>query len=93
MTKKKSPLDSIGQLTLTGQDYSHLVPNHTDLTLFIEFKKKGLEREEISKVKAFEKKEGKLYVVNKYSDYRYIYEIKEVKKVFVVFEPNIEGEA
>lgn len=94
--KKNNSLDTIPQLALTGEDYSHIVPDHTKLSLFVQWKKGGLPREELDNVLGFEKKGKELFVYSKSSNSRYIYQLKEVKKVYVVFEPNneviIEGE-
>ena len=50
-----------------------------------EWKDRSKARDEISNVKAFEKKDGELLIVNRMNDkIRYRYDLKELKKVFLV---------
>ncbi len=85
MSKKKKAYDTIPQLKLKGEDYSHSVPNDFSLSLFVEWKNKELDRDEISNVKSFEKKDGELIVINRANEnIRYRYLLKEIKRVFVV---------
>ena len=87
MSKKKKAYDTIPQLKLKGEDYSHNVPEQYSLSLFVEWRNKNLDRDEISNVKFFEKKDGELLVVNRANDtIRYRYLLKEIKRVFVVLE-------
>lgn len=83
---KPSNFDTIPQLNIKGQDFSHIVPEDYSLTLFIEFKKGGVPRDEIQGVRAFEKEGKEFRVVNKHTNYKYIYNLKEVKKVYVLFD-------
>ena len=83
--KKKDSLESIPQLSLKGEDYGHIVPEHINIDMFLEFKDRSKARDEISNVKAFEKKDGELLIVNRMNDtIRYRYNLKELKKVFLV---------
>ena len=83
--KKKDSLESIPQLNLKGEDYGHIVPEHINIDMFLEFKDRSKARDEISNVKAFEKKDGELLIVNRINDkIRYRYNLKELKKVFLV---------
>ena len=87
MSKKKKVYDTIPQLKLKGEDYSHSVPDDFSLSLFIEWRKPTLDRDEISNVKSFEKKDGELLVINRANDtIRYRYLLKEIKRVFVVLD-------
>ena len=83
---KQNDFDTIPQLQIKGQDFSHIVPEDYSLTLFIEFKKKGTMRDEISQVRAFQKEGKEFRVVNRHTNYKYIYDLGEVKKVYVLFD-------
>lgn len=83
---KQNDFDTIPQLRIKGQDFSHIVPEDYSLTLFIEFKKKGTMRDEISQVRAFQKEGKEFRVVNRHANYKYIYDLGEVKKVYVLFD-------
>lgn len=91
MTKQNS-FDSVPQLKLKGEDFSHIVPEEHSLTLFIEFKKGGTPRDEIANVRAFQKEGKELRVVNRHTNYKYIYNLKEVKKVYVLFDVDLKEE-
>ena len=83
--KKKDSLESIPQLNLKGEGYGHIVPEHINIDMFLEFKDRSKARDEISNVKAFEKKDGELLIVNRMNDkIRYRYNLKEMKYVFLV---------
>ena len=87
--RKKDDLSTIPQLNLKGEDYGHIVPEHITITLFIEFKKGGLVRDEVSNVAYFEKRGDNFTVINSHNkNYRYIYSLKELKKVFVILDSS-----
>lgn len=84
--KKKDSLDSIPQLDIKGKDFSHSVPDQYSLHLFIEWKNVNLKRDEVSNVCFFEKEGKELRIVNRNSNSCYIYDLKEVKRVHVLFD-------
>lgn len=84
--KKKDSLDSIPQLDIKGEDFSHSVPDQYSLELTIEWKNVNLPRDFVSNVCFFEKEGKELRIVNRNSNSRYIYDLREVKRVYVLFD-------
>lgn len=82
---KQNDFDTVPQLNLKGKDFSHIVPEDIDIDLFIEWRDGNLDREWLSKVLGFQKKDGQFMVISKNNrNYRYIYNLKEIRRVFVV---------
>lgn len=79
-----SKTGGLPQLKLNNGNFYHEVPDHTNLEMIIEYKKGGVPRDYINPLESFAVEDGYLLVTNRISTYRYRYEIKKLKGVYLI---------
>lgn len=85
---KNKPLNAVPQLDLKGDDFIHEIPDHIDMELYVEWRDKNAVRDSITNVRLIQKEGKELRIVNRNSNSRYIYNLKEVRKVYIICEAN-----
>lgn len=80
----KNKYTNVPQINLKQKDFTHIVPEDHSFVLFLEYKKGGVAKEEISDVSSFAIEGEYFRVTNRLSSYRYSYKIKELKHVFIL---------
>lgn len=85
---KNKPLSAVPQLNLKGDDFIHEIPDHIDMEAFIEWRDKNANRDSITDVRLIQKEGKELRIVNRNSNSRYIYNLKDVRKVYIICEAN-----
>lgn len=72
------------QVNLKMGDFFHEVPAHSNLELIIEYKQGGVPRDYINPLESFAVEGEYLLVTNRISEFRYRYEIKKLKGVYLI---------